>query len=108
MVETGKKELVQHFTRKLIDVQTLRLVATQPMWGYKLKKLLEVKFGVRLRHGTLYPLLDRLEKRGLLLSERQRRHGRVRKIYALTAEGKRYLKTYRKLLQDQLSDIDLK
>ena len=108
MAKTGKKELVQHFTRKLVDVQIVRLVATEPIWGYKLKKLMEAKFGVRLRHGTLYPLLDKLEKSGLLISERQRRHGRVRKVYTLTGEGEKYLKTYKGLLRDQLNDIDLR
>lgn len=108
MVETGKKGLVQHFTRKLLDVQIVRLVATQPIWGYKIKKLMEAKFGVRLRHGTLYPLLDKLERSGLLVSERQRWSGRVRKVYTLTRRGEDYLKTYRKLLRDQLNNEDLK
>ena len=108
MVEADKKELVQHFTRKLLDVQIVRLIATQPMWGYKIKKLMEAKFGVRLRHGTLYPLLDKLERRGLLISERQRRSGRVRKIFTLTGRGVKYLETYRTLLRDQLNDEDLK
>jgi len=78
------------------------------MWGYKIKKLMEAKFGVRLRYGTLYPLLDKLERRGLLMSERQRQSGRVRKIYTLTEGGEKYLKTYRTLLRDQLNDEDLK
>ena len=40
--------------------------------------------------GTLYPVLHRLEKHGLLTSEwRGPKHGRQRRYYRLTARGQR-------------------
>jgi DNA-binding PadR family transcriptional regulator len=62
MAERFRKELVQRITRNLLDIQILRLIQSQPMWGYMIKKQAEARFGVRLRHGALYPLLNAMEK----------------------------------------------
>ncbi|PMB74749.1 hypothetical protein C0195_01305, partial [Candidatus Bathyarchaeota archaeon] len=69
MSETFKKEIVQRITRSLLDIQILRLINTDPMWGYKIKKEIETKFAVKLRHGALYPLLNKLEREGFLKSQ---------------------------------------
>jgi len=44
-----------------------------------------------LRHGTLYPVLHRLEKRGWIKGRWESGEGRRRKVYQITAEGARYL-----------------
>ncbi|RLI16065.1 hypothetical protein DRO44_05690, partial [Candidatus Bathyarchaeota archaeon] len=61
MTETFQKEIVQRITKNLLDIQILKLINTEPMWGYKIKKEVETRFGVKLRHGALYPLLNSLE-----------------------------------------------
>ncbi len=103
MTETYRKEIVQRVSRNLIDVQILRLVRAHPqLWGYMIKKTFDADFKVKLGHGVLYPSLKALEKRGFLASERRRERGRVRKVYKLTKEGERYLKSYYSVIREQL------
>ncbi len=102
MTEDYKKEIVQHIIRNLLDIQLLRIIETQPTWGYNIKKSVEADFGIKLRHGALYPALNALEQKGLVHSHNQQKAGRVRKVYTITAEGQIYLKTYYSLLQGKL------
>ena len=103
MTETYREEFVQRITRNLLDVQLLRLVRTHPsIWGYWIKKKVETDFNIRLRHGALYPMLSSLEKRGFLMSEKQRESGRGRKVYTITEAGKEYLESYYDILREQL------
>ena len=102
MSEPYKKEIVQHIIRNLLDMQLLRIVQSQPTWGYKIKKQVEADFNIKLRHGALYPTLSTLEQRGFLECTKQQKSGRSRKVYAITESGKTYLQTYYSILQDQL------
>jgi len=108
MTENFRKEIVQRITRNLLDIQILRLVQTQPMWGYKIKKQAETKFDVKLRHGALYPLLNALEQKGFLTSQKQQQGGRTRKVYTITREGKQYVKTYHDIMKEQIQKQDIK
>jgi len=38
MEENLKKEIVQHITKNLLDIQILTLISKEPTWGYKIKK----------------------------------------------------------------------
>jgi len=108
LAEAYKEELVQRITRNLLDIQILRLIQTQPMWGYMIKKQAETKFGVKLRHGALYPLLNTLERESFLTSQNQRQGGRTRKVYTITRKGQQYLEAYGNILKEQLQRQDLK
>lgn len=105
--EQFKKEIVQRITKNLLDIQMLRLIQTQPMWGYKIKKQAETKFGVRLRHGALYPLLNALEQRSFLTSQKQQQGGRTRKVYSITKKGNQYVETYDDVLKEQIQRQDI-
>ena len=102
MGEAYRKEIVQRITRNLLDIQLLRLVQAQPLWGYRIKKKVETDFQVKLRHGALYPMLNGLEKRGFLTSEKQQQAGRARKVYTITKNGRKFLQTYYNILREQL------
>jgi DNA-binding PadR family transcriptional regulator len=108
MSEAFRKELVQRITRNLLGIQILRLIQTQPMWGYKIKKQAEAKFNVKLRHGALYPLLNKLENEGFVTSEKQTKGGRTRKVYTITKKGEQYLEAYKVILKEQIEERDLK
>ena len=58
-------------------------------YGYQVLKDLEEKTGrvLVIEEGTLYPILRKLEKDGLLSSDRKSVDGRERKYYTLTAHG---------------------
>jgi PadR family transcriptional regulator, regulatory protein PadR len=106
MTEDLQKEIVQHIIRNLLDIQLLRIIQTQPTWGYKIKKQVEADFNIKIRHGALYPALNTLEQNGYLESEKQRKDGRIRKVYTITQKGKVYLKTYYSVLQGKLEIND--
>ena len=58
----------------------------EPKYGYALVETLEQK-GMRVEPGTLYPLLRRLEKQGLLKSEWETTGSKPRKYYVLSKMG---------------------
>lgn len=60
---------------------------SEPRYGYALLEHL-AGAGIDVEGNTLYPLLRRLEKQGLLTSEWNTDESRPRKFYALTAEGR--------------------
>ncbi len=59
----------------------------RPKYGYSLVQELSEK-GVPVDGNTLYPLLRRLEKQGLLRSEWETNGSKPRKYYARTQKGK--------------------
>jgi len=69
---------------------------TIPKYGYALVESLEEK-GIRIEPGTLYPLLRRLEKQDLLISEWETSGAKPRKYYTLSSGGK---EVYRRLLNE--------
>lgn len=69
-------------------------------YGYSLVTILQHK-GVEIEPSTLYPLLRRLEKQGLLQSEWETSEPRPRKYYFLTEIGKEVLH----LLEDEWEKI---
>ena len=78
------------------------------MWGYKIKKQVETKFSVKLRHGALYPMLNALERKDFLTSKKHKQGGRTRKVYAITKKGEEYIATYGIVLNEQIGDNDIK
>jgi len=107
MAEYYRKELVQRIIKNSLDLQLLRLVQSQPLWGYKIKKKVEMDFNVKLRHGALYPLLNLLERKGFLTSQKQHQGGRVRRVYTLTKNGEEYLQSYYTILKEQIEGKDI-
>jgi PadR family transcriptional regulator PadR len=108
MAEAYQKQLVQRIIKNLLDIQLLRMVQAQPQWGYKIKKKVETNFNIKLRHGALYPMLNSLEKKGFLTSQKQTKGGRARKIYTITTKGNEYLQSYYDILKQQIKGTDLK
>lgn len=62
------------------------LMLSRPNYGYALLDALE-KSGFEVDANTLYPLLRRLEKQGLLTSEWNTDDSRPRKFYVTSSEG---------------------
>ena len=97
-----RKEIVLRITKSLLDIQLLRMLQAQPLWGYRIKKKVEIDLDIRLRHGALYPTLNLLEKRGFVASERQQQGGRARKVYTITEEGRKYLQSYYDIIKEHI------
>ncbi len=103
MPESFKNGIVERLFRNLLDLMVLRMVQTKPMWGYKIIKLVEEQYQIKLRHGALYPLLKKLEKSGFLRSSRETKHGRTRKIYEITSKGIHLVEAYNEFLREEIA-----
>ena len=55
-------------------------------YGYSLRKIIDSK-GLKIDEGTLYPLLRRMEKQGLLNSEWRHDDKRKKRYYQISALG---------------------
>jgi PadR family transcriptional regulator PadR len=108
LTQTFRKQIVQRITRNFLDVLILRLIQTEPMWGYKIIKKTERLFGIKLRHGALYPLLNSMEAKGYIRSKKTTKGGRVRKVYKITPKGIQLLEAYNEFLKEQLEGLDIK
>ncbi len=93
-----------------IDSLLLCLIAPQPMYGYQIIKELGRRSEgyFKLKEGTLYPALHRLERAGLILGKWQTLpNGRQRRYYYITDKGHRVLITKRSQWQDFFTAMNL-
>lgn len=71
----------------LIELAALAL-AREPAYGYQIRRVM-ADHGLVVHEGTLYPLLHRLEQRGLLSGHSTpASRGRPRRLYELTPAGR--------------------
>lgn len=79
------------FLRGHLEGLLLAVLADNPGHGYALSQRLAIRSGGELAvpEGSLYPALQRLERRGLVTSEWATVDGRRRRIYSLSAAGRR-------------------
>jgi PadR family transcriptional regulator, regulatory protein PadR len=93
----------------LLELCIVNLLARGELYGYDLvKKLAEIK-GLVVTEGTIYPLLSRLRKAGVLKTRlEESSSGPVRKYYSLTREGyqdRARLNAYWKDLSQGVSEL---
>ena len=74
-----------------LDLLLLSVVADAPGHGYAIAEALRTRSQshIDLPEGTLYPALHRLEEAGLISGRWSEVSGRRRRVYQLTAKGKR-------------------
>lgn len=72
------------------DLLILRVLEKQPLHGYHIAKTIQQLSDrvLTMGEGTLYPILHRLERDGLLEAFWQEVDGRKRKYYSLTQRGR--------------------
>ncbi|HEX8347407.1 MAG TPA: PadR family transcriptional regulator [Actinoplanes sp.] len=83
--------------RGALDMCLLALLAAAPAHGYELVRRMDaVGFG-SVGYGTIYPLLTRMRRLGLVADEHQDSPtGPPRKVYALTDEGRSRLDAWQR------------
>lgn len=86
MVETDLLASLRQEIRRGSVVLLCLLALREPDYGYALLKTLD-EAGVATDANTLYPLLRRLEKQGLVTSEWLTEEPRPRKYYQTSADG---------------------
>jgi DNA-binding PadR family transcriptional regulator len=60
---------IERFVKEYLDIVVLALIAGKPMCGTDILDIVHRNFNVLLSPGTIYPLLHRLKKEGLLECE---------------------------------------
>ncbi len=88
----------------LIRLHILHHASEKPVYGLWIIEELG-RHGYKLSAGTLYPLLHRLEKRGLLRSAPERVGRRIRRIYAITPTGRRALAAARQKVKELFGEL---
>jgi PadR family transcriptional regulator PadR len=76
------------------ELLVLSLIEARPRHGYEIGKLIEQRSAgkIHFRIGSLYPILCRLEGKGLISGRWVEKSGeRRRRFYRLTAEGRKVL-----------------
>jgi DNA-binding PadR family transcriptional regulator len=94
-VQNERDERTQNLINELRRgtlVLTVLSQLDQPRYGYSLKQRLAER-GLDIDQGTLYPLLRRLEKQGLLDSEWSVETSRPRRYYVLNQAGRETVDT---------------
>lgn len=88
--------------RGAIVLATLSQLKSE-QYGYSLRQALAER-GMEIEEGTLYPLLRRLEKQGILSSEWRAQEGPSRRYYVLSEDG---MRLYNKLSKSwrELNDV---
>ncbi|WP_433125609.1 PadR family transcriptional regulator [Micromonospora sp. CA-240977] len=83
--------------RGALDMCLLALLAREPAHGYELVRRMEAAGFGAISYGTIYPLLTRMRRLGLVAHEQQPSPtGPPRKVYALTGSGRVHLDAWRK------------
>ncbi len=101
------------FTREMkkgsTELLILSLLDARPRHGYELGKMIELRSGGKLqfRIASLYPMLCRLEDRGLIIGRWLEKDGERRKrYYRLTPAGRRFLIEQRELWQEFMQAVN--
>ena len=85
----------------------LKIIDREPTYGYAIATTLRENGFADLTEGTLYPLLLRLERKGLIRAEyRAGQGGPSRKYYLLTQEGRQYLAEFMDAWRETSAGID--
>jgi len=80
---------IKQLRKGVLELAIMNSLYKQSHYGYSLVKSLSVENGLSLTEGTIYPILNRLSKEGLVRSQWvESRQGPPRKYYSLTTEGK--------------------
>jgi DNA-binding PadR family transcriptional regulator len=95
VVKTQQREL---FTG-LIRIHVLVHASHEPIFGLAMMEELE-HHGYRIGPGTLYPLLHGMERGGLLKSDLRNVTGRRRRVYRITAAGRKALEKARVMVDE--------
>jgi len=85
------------------EMLVLSLLEARPRHGYEIGKLIEERSGgvLKFHIASLYPMLYRLEQRGLIAGRWVEKAGQRRKrYYKITAEGRRVLASQRSKWED--------
>jgi len=88
----------------ILELAILSALYRKTHYGYSLVRDLTISEAIELKEGTIYPILSRLAKEGLVRTEwAESNQGPPRKYYALTSAGRKMCEAlnaeFRRLIQ---------
>lgn len=104
----SKRAIDQELKKGSAELLILSLIEHRARHGYEISKLIEGRSGgvLKFNVASFYPLLYRLEQRGLIAGRWVEKAGqRRRRYYKLTAAGNEMLKTQRSTWHDFVDAI---
>ena len=95
---------MRDFLRGAVQLHILHHAAEGEIYGAWMSAEL-AENGYEISPGTLYPTLHRMEEEGLLRSHDEVVDGRRRRMYSITAQGRRALKKARRSLRELADEV---
>jgi PadR family transcriptional regulator, regulatory protein PadR len=94
-MEPGGARVLTQLRRGVLEYCVLALLRSRPHYGFDLVRQLSEADGLLTSEGTIYPLLSRLRKDGLVTTSWQESDaGPPRRYYALTPGGRSALEGF--------------
>ncbi len=95
MVPSATTKLLTQMRRGAIEYCVLALLQEEDRYGFELTRTLAAADGLVTSEGTIYPLLARLRKEGLVKTTwKESQHGPPRRYYRITRDGKAALEAF--------------
>ncbi len=95
MIPGGAEKLLSQMRRGAIEYCVLALLRSKEMYGFELTRLLSEADGLVTSEGTLYPLLSRLRRDGLVDTFwKESTQGPPRRYYRITPDGVAVLEAF--------------
>lgn len=91
------------------ELLVLTLFEARPRHGYEIGKLIDAHSQGRIRFciASLYPILYRLEGRGLIVGRWAKKPGeRRRRLYRLTPAGRKFLRAQRGMWEEFVATVE--
>jgi PadR family transcriptional regulator, regulatory protein PadR len=88
--EEAKDKRITQLRKGILELAVMRVLFHERHYGYSLVRVLSQGDANSLKEGTVYPILARLDRDGLVRSEWvESDQGPPRKYYSLTSDGRR-------------------
>ncbi len=85
----GKDRRVTQMRKGILELAVMGVLYNERHYGYSLVRVLTESGSISLKEGTVYPILARLDRDGLVQSEWvESAQGPPRKYYSITAAGR--------------------
>jgi PadR family transcriptional regulator, regulatory protein PadR len=87
--DDGRDRRITQLRKGILELAVMGALYDERHYGYSLVRVLCESGSISLKEGTIYPILARLDRDGLVRSEwMESAQGPPRKYYALTASGR--------------------
>jgi len=103
------KDLIDQsqLNRGTLEGCIMRIISTEETYGYEIVTKLQGFGFEEVKEGTIYPILVRLEKKGLISSlYKQSPLGPKRKYYFITAQGEQFIQEFIKVWNEVKESVD--